>query len=207
MLNAVSLMIIGAVNTNPWLVLESLLILFCVLLNFCLNVGDLYLKKVEMLGRLRKAVQNLEDHLINGLSWTPENYPHLHTPLSASVVLQWTIRDGQKVNLPWSLLAKNDLIYLKPGQVAPGKCHNDEITMHKGEILHLLPDHAGDNVSPMPEFKPPVEPQLFVLEETPYVSTVQAVLDRQNLDRPSSRLTKYQHLFFIQLLTQLVITH
>ena len=39
----------------------------------------------------------------------------LHTPLSASVVLQWTIRDGHKVNLPWALLVKDDLIYLKPG--------------------------------------------------------------------------------------------
>ena len=96
-------MVIGIVNVNPWLILESILIFSCIVFNFSLSVGDLYLKKVEMLGRLRKAVRNLEENLANGLTWIPENYPHLHTPLSASVVLQWTIRDGQKVNLPWQV--------------------------------------------------------------------------------------------------------
>ena len=59
-----------------------------------------------------------------------------------------------------------------------------------------------DYVSPIPEFKPPVEPQLFRLDETPYMSIVDDILNRHNLDRPSSRLTKYQHLFFVQILTQ-----
>ena len=202
-LNAFALMVLGLRMSCSWLIAESLLLLGFIVINVALSLGDLYLKEVEMTRRLENVVKNIENHLANGLEWSPENYPHLHTPLSASVVLQWTIRDGKKINLPWSLLAKNDLIYLKPGQVAPGKCHNEEITMNKGEILHLLPDdHTGDNVSPMPEFKPPVEPQLFILEETPYMSTVNAVLDRIKLDRPTSRLTKYQHLFFIQLLTQ-----
>ena len=67
-----------------------------------------------------------------------------------------------------------------------------------------MPDHPSDNVSPIPEFKPCVKPQLFILEETPYVNVVRAVLQRRKLQRPSSRLTKYQHLFFVQLLAQIL---
>ena len=147
----------------------------------------------------------------NGVYWSQENYPHLHTPLSASVVLQWTIRDGHKVNLPWALLVKDDLIYLKPGQTVPGRCHSVQdptVIVNKGEILHLQTEtgthHSQDYVSPIPEFKPPVEPQLFRLDETPYMSIAQDLLDRHLLDRPTSRLTKYQHLFFVQILTQVL---
>ena len=48
--------------------------------------------------------------------WQPLNYPHLHTPEAASIVLQWTLRDGAHVNLPWALLVKDDIIMVKPGQ-------------------------------------------------------------------------------------------
>jgi hypothetical protein len=50
-------------------------------------------------------------------AWQPSNYPHLHTPLSSSVVLQWTLRNGSLVNLPWALLVEGDVILIKPGQV------------------------------------------------------------------------------------------
>ena len=49
--------------------------------------------------------------------------------------------------------------------------------VNKGEILHLLTEtHHQEYVSPTPEFKPPVEPQLFRLDETPYMSIVQDIL-------------------------------
>lgn len=31
-------------------------------------------------------------------------------------MLQWTLRDGAQVNLPWALLVKDDVIMVKPGQ-------------------------------------------------------------------------------------------
>ena len=73
-----------------------------------------------------------------------------------------------------------------------GMCRSQEnpsIVVNKGEILHLLPDHPDrlDDVSPIPEFKPAVKPQLFILEDTPYISVVQSVLQRPKLERPSSR--------------------
>ena len=65
-------------------------------------------------------------------------------------------------------------------QTVPGKCHsvNDpSVIVNKGEILHLLTEtHHQEYVSPTPEFKPPVEPQLFRLDETPYMSIVQDIL-------------------------------
>lgn len=56
--------------------------------------------------------------------WIPENYPHIHSPQSPSITLQATIRDGNIVNLPWALLVKGDVIVLRPGQPAPGRCRN-----------------------------------------------------------------------------------
>ena len=72
--------------------------------------------------------------------WNAENYPHLHTPLSASIVLQWTIRDSHIINLPWALLVKGDIVLMKPGQMAPGRCsiisENVELTLEQGETFH-----------------------------------------------------------------------
>ncbi len=202
------LFVVGCHTGDLWIIVESLVILFFAAGNVFLNLHSLYMTKTEMHRRVQNVLEKLEWNYANDISWTPDNYPHLHTPLSASVVLQWTIRDGHKVNLPWAMLVQNDFIFLKPGQVAPGRCHsleNPNIVVNKGEILHLLPDHPGSaNVSPIPEFKPPVEPQLFIIDETPYTQVVKTVLQRHNLNRPSSRLTKYQHLFFVQLLAQLL---
>lgn len=54
--------------------------------------------------------------------WTDANYPNLCSPLSPCVTLQWTYRDGRLVNLPWALLVRDDLVVLRPGQVAPTAC-------------------------------------------------------------------------------------
>lgn len=54
--------------------------------------------------------------------WNAENYPHLCSPLSPCITLQWTYREGQIVNLPWALLVAGDIIVIKPGQQVPGYC-------------------------------------------------------------------------------------
>ena len=54
--------------------------------------------------------------------WKSENYPHLCSPQSPCLTLQWTYRDGEVVNLPWALLVAGDIIVMKPGQQAPGYC-------------------------------------------------------------------------------------
>ena len=91
------------------------------------------------------------------IHWSANNYPHLHTPVANTIVLQWTIRDRKQVNLPWALLVQNDLILIKPGQAAPGRCHNmdnPDIVLDEGDVLHVDTHHT-DEISPTPEFKVP----------------------------------------------------
>ena len=77
---------------DPWLITESFVIAIFLVLNIIVNLGNLYLTETEILSRLKDVLTKLETEINKGISWAPENYPHLHTPLSASVVLQWTIR-------------------------------------------------------------------------------------------------------------------
>ena len=70
-----------------------------------------------MRNRISFIADQLSDMKPDAAAWIPQNYPHLHTPLSSSVVLQWTLRNGSLVNLPWALLVEGDVILIKPGQV------------------------------------------------------------------------------------------
>lgn len=54
-------------------------------------------------------------------NWQTDQFPNLYTPHSPSVSLQWTIRDGQLINLPSVLLAKGDIIVMRPGHVSPAE--------------------------------------------------------------------------------------
>ena len=146
---------IGLSFQDPWLIFESVLMFVFLIINFLINLANLYLTEVEMRRRVQRVLKKLEGNLANGISWSQENYPHLHTPLSASVVLQWTIRDGCRVNLPWALLVQGDMIYLKPGQVAPGKCHSEEdpsIVVNKGTISRLFLTFCTSSKKSTPEF-------------------------------------------------------
>jgi len=53
------------------------------------------------------------------MDWQIGQFPNLYTPHSPSVSLQWTIRDGQLINVPNVLLAKGDIVIMRPGHVAP----------------------------------------------------------------------------------------
>lgn len=183
-------------------------------MNVMLNVSEQWLKEEEIPRRLKSVVSRLEQQLQQSVvEWSPENYPHLHTPLSGSVVLQWAIRDGHQVNLPWALLVENDLILLKPGQAAPAKCRNilaPSFCLDAGQVFHVELDSGQekkdeDIISPMPEFKPPTKPHLFRLEETPFLKVVCPVLDKEKSlkNKPSSLLSKYRQLFFSQLLVHM----
>jgi len=64
---------------------------------------------------------------IDKSDWHPGNYPHLCSPFSPCITLQWTYRDGNIVNLPWALLVKGDFVVIRPGQAAPGFCFPMEV--------------------------------------------------------------------------------
>ncbi|CAG2113307.1 unnamed protein product, partial [Medioppia subpectinata] len=51
-------------------------------------------------------------------------YPHVNTPQSPCISLQWTFRDRRRVNLPAPLLVAGDVILMSPGRAAPAKCRS-----------------------------------------------------------------------------------
>jgi hypothetical protein len=67
--------------------------------------------------------------------WLPENYPHLCSPFSPCITLQWTYRDGHLINLPWALLVTGDVILIRPGQQVPGNCIPLEVRNSKVIII------------------------------------------------------------------------
>ncbi len=189
--------------------------------NVALSVREQRLRLLEKPRRVDHVIRRLlqvRDHV----HWQAANYPHLHTPLSASIVLQWAVRDRRHVNVPWALLVEGDVILLKPGQAAPGRCRSvdkPDLVMESGEVLHVRSSSSSssapaastkaaestEDASPTPEFKTPAAPQLFVLEETPYLEVVRKVLRSEvagdsSSRRPTSILHKYAHLFFVRYL-------
>ena len=158
------------------------MILILVILNILLNVWEGLQTEVEMRKRMEHVLRQLVYVKDRGVSWTSDNFPHLHTPLSASATLQWTLRDGKKVNVPWSLLVEGDVILIKPGQICPGKCssiEDENVKLKVDQILHIQTT-LDEEISPIPVFKAPTRPQKFRLEETPYIRAVA----KQILDLP-----------------------
>ena len=97
--------------------LQAILLLLLVAGNVSINYFDQYSAEREMRQRLDYISKRLDQIKSDAGAWLPTNYPHLHTPLSSSVVCQWTLRNGSLVNLPWALLVEGDVILIKPGQV------------------------------------------------------------------------------------------
>jgi len=187
-------------------------ILLITILNMFISGFDSYLRREEIFRRTQRVVDELVEE--SRREWNEGNYPHLHTPLSASVILQWVYRNGAMVNLPWALLVKGDVVLIKPGQISPARCRlindNIDLVLEKGETFHMDVFKRVEK-SLLPEFKHSVEPQQFRLEETPYLSELEIVLNEAT-HRPVSVLNKHrnflqnilQHVFFPLLLPLLL---
>lgn len=105
---------------------EAVLLLLLAVFNFSFACWDTRLRVTEMRTRT-EWLRNFVNEWKHKCEWNPENYPHIHSPQSPSITLQPTIRDGNIVNLPWALLVKGDVIVLRPGQPAPGRCRNVKV--------------------------------------------------------------------------------
>lgn len=92
-----------------------------VFLLLCVNLYVVFrensLKRTELHRKVKKILREIEIAKDLCKDWTPANFPHLCSPLSPCITLQWTIRNGEIINLPWSLLVRGDHIILRPGQV------------------------------------------------------------------------------------------
>lgn len=93
---------------------EALPILLLLFVNVSLELYDNKLRHNEVPNRVKAVLERMENE-IKHIQWTEENYPDLCSPLSPCITLQWTYRDGKLVNVPWALLVKDDIIFMRPG--------------------------------------------------------------------------------------------
>uniref|UniRef100_A0A146M4X0 Uncharacterized protein KIAA0195 n=2 Tax=Lygus hesperus TaxID=30085 RepID=A0A146M4X0_LYGHE len=147
--------------------------------NVFLVAWDHRLRRNEIPQRIRILLQAVRE-CQEKCSWGPENYPHLCSPYSPCITLQWTYRDGRLVNLPWALLCNGDTIVLRPGQPAPGNCvqlDTESSFLSYGEVYS--PPAKHDHIS-MPTARVPLNNKRYVLQETPLLRNFREVLETKS---------------------------
>ncbi|XP_044574421.1 transmembrane protein 94 isoform X2 [Cotesia glomerata] len=184
---------------------EALIICCFVILNFVLVISDNILRHNEIPHRVNILLKKINAARLL-CKWKPENYPHLCTPLSPCVTLQWTYRDNVIVNLPWALLVTGDIIIIKPGQQVPGYCipYNDPdgSPLYAKEIYSPNVNHNTNEIFTSPQARIPLKNKIYILKETPYLVNLRMALD-QALDRPVTYHNRKRHLLMICCIEQL----
>ncbi|XP_050461662.1 transmembrane protein 94 isoform X2 [Cataglyphis hispanica] len=182
-------------STLPY---EGLIVCCLVVLNFILVMLDNKLRHEEIPHRVKILLDQL-NVARSTCRWKSENYPHLCSPQSPCLTLQWTYRDGKIVNLPWALLVAGDIIVMKPGQQAPGYCvpYDDP----EAPVLHIRetyspPVHSANEIFSTPQARVPLKNKIYKLQETPYLANLRMALD-QALDRPVTYHNRKRHLLMI----------
>lgn len=156
--------------------ITALLLLALLAATVFVQLRENRLRKSELHRKVRDALDDLESALILCEDWTPDNFPHIYSPLSPCVTLQWTYRNGRIVNLPWALLVKGDFIVIRPGQVAPDECTEvgGKCRFTAGETYRLTnPIEAP----PKPTARPPLPDLLCILDKTPFAENLQTALN------------------------------
>lgn len=88
------------------------ILLFILMLNFYVVYRENYLKRTELYRKVQNVLVEIENAKTLCKGWQACNYPHLCSPISPCITLQWTFRDGEIVNLPWSLLVRGTFFIL-----------------------------------------------------------------------------------------------
>ncbi|XP_011308488.1 uncharacterized protein KIAA0195 isoform X3 [Fopius arisanus] len=207
-INAISLIVSSCFSVNDAryssLPYEGLIVCCLVILNFALVLSDNILRHNEIPHRVEILLKKLEAAR-DICRWSPDNYPHLCSPLSPCVTLQWTYRDGSIVNLPWALLVTDDIIVIRPGQQVPGYCvpydDPDAPVLHAKEV-YSPPVHGAHEIFSSPQARTPLRNKIYKLQETPYLSNLRMALD-QALDRSVTYHNRERHLVMICCIEQL----
>ena len=80
---ALSIMIqVASAADARWLIVEGFVLIVLVILNILLNGWEGLQMEVEMRKRMEHVLRQLIYVRDQGINWTTENFPHLHTPLS-----------------------------------------------------------------------------------------------------------------------------
>ncbi|KAL0278648.1 UNVERIFIED_CONTAM: hypothetical protein PYX00_000409 [Menopon gallinae] len=185
---------------------EIFVIVFLVIFNLGIVGWDNKLRHGEIFTRAEQLLEILSK-CKDTVSWNPSNYPHLCTPTSPCITLQWTYRDGKVVNLPWALLVKGDVIIIRPGQLSPGLCtpmdDSDGPILHANEV-YSPPLTSNSESCTLPAARAPLENKKYLLQETPYLRNLKMALD-QSLMKPVSYHNKERHLIMVTCIEQTAI--
>uniref|UniRef100_A0A182QD36 Cation-transporting P-type ATPase C-terminal domain-containing protein n=1 Tax=Anopheles farauti TaxID=69004 RepID=A0A182QD36_9DIPT len=155
------------------------LLLALLALTVAVVVRENNLRRTEIYRKLRTVLHEIRLGVALCPDWTIDNYPHLCSPLSPCVTLQWTYRDGRIVNLPWALLVRGDHIVMRPGQVSPGTCREVRSTGTGRRFK------CGETYGLQQPTEPPVKPiartplpdLICEIETTPYLDILRKSLD------------------------------
>lgn len=118
---------------------ESIILILVLFLNCALIYWNSRSRHLELFNKAKKLCEKLKSCYSNEeliLHWASGNfYPHLNTPTSPCISLQWTFRDGKLVNLPTALLVTGDVIFLNPGRAVPAKCRRIDTVVKRPKKL------------------------------------------------------------------------
>lgn len=205
---AFSLIITYFLTENSNLVIfETFIVFILLIINLTIVLYDNRLRHNEIPNRVRTVLDKLKKSM-QKIKWQKDNYPHLCSPLSPCISLQWTYRDNTLVNLPWSLLVKDDVILIRPGQASPGFCEsiekNSEFPLLHAKEIYAPSLQSPNEVFNMPKLRKPLEPKKYRLLETPYLNNLRIFLE-QALDRPISRHNQQRHLIMIKTIERILL--
>ncbi|XP_071444767.1 transmembrane protein 94 isoform X3 [Hetaerina americana] len=190
-----------------FLPLQGLIVIVLLIINFCLVAWDNKLRHIEIPQRIRYILSQLEV-ASEKVQWSSNNYPHLCSPYSPCITLQWTYRDGRLVNLPWALLVAGDVVLMRPGQQAPGKCVSLEdkegSVLHAGEVYSPPLHEQVREVFSVPKARTPLPNACHALQETPYLKNLHTALNGA-LSRPASCQKRGLHLLMVTCIEQAAV--
>ncbi|XP_052262626.1 transmembrane protein 94-like isoform X3 [Dreissena polymorpha] len=173
---------------TAWLLVEGVVILLFLSLNIALALHNVRQQKMEFLRLLGDILGQLSTCMQYNV-WNKSFFPHLESPYSPCLSLQWTLRAGQVYNVPVPLLVKGDIILLRPSHKAPARCKalqggcEDSLVLNEGEIFSPE-DESTDESFTVPKGREPRKCQKFLLLETPYVSVLRQIMADGN--RPAT---------------------
>lgn len=187
--------------------LESIFIILLLILNVAFQLYDKKRRHDEIPCRVQRLLDTIR-HQSKILKWNFDNYPHLYSPISPCITLQWTYRDNMLVNLPWALLVKGDIILVRPGQLSPGYCEaldkSSEYPLLHARDVYGPTLHAANEIFSIPKSRSPLEYKKYKLLETPYLNNLRIVLE-QALDRPISQLNQQKHFLSIKVFERIIL--
>lgn len=213
---SILLVIITALTIFTSSQFPKIIIAFLLIVNVVIVYWDNHLRFNEFKNRIDYVLRTLKK-VKKKNNWQTDQFPNLYTPHSPSVSLQWTIRDGQLINLPSVLLAKGDIIVMRPGHVSPAEVEtvlpppsqdNKYSVLVTDQLLDSEPSiqtvGAVQSETLRTVERPPVQDRLYEVTKAPYIAQLKAISSKY-LERPTSLYDKARYLLFGKCLHHVIL--